>query len=159
MRIFAFCLAGLFFLALGCSQEKVDVKKLIFRGECEVQVKSTPKSAKIMIDGVVLGQGDVGVQIPCGEKRIHVEKSGFRPYFAYQNVTREAPLVVDVVLERSESQPVAALDSQLLTKVFESRLKVAEESVKNRPGAAAAATPGVAVGDQGVLPDDVEFWR
>jgi len=147
----------LFFILGGClKKDKENVVKLLFTGECSVEVVSQTAGAKILIDGIHVGEASVKVNIPCGEKSISVQKYGYIPYEQYLPTTRTEPLKVTVKLEPIKKLPNLALSRDVIIKargpLDVQYAKAATGSKKSTSGDGSSA----AVGN---YPDTVEFWR
>jgi hypothetical protein len=89
----------------------------LFYGDCRVSVNAKPSDAEIMIDGIPVGHHKVLVEIPCGEKQLLVEKTGYVPFYEYRVVSADAPLVVNVELIKAERVEDYALSRELIEQV------------------------------------------
>ena len=103
-----------------CSKTAPTPEGLMFSGACKVEVQSNPTASKIYLDGVEVGQGSAQVEIPCGEKQVLVEQSGYTPYYAYHTVEKGKSLKVNVTLNKmSKSHDSFALSRELVEQIKE----------------------------------------
>jgi hypothetical protein len=141
-------------LAVACSKKNYDPVKFVFSGECSVEVVSKTEGADILVDGVHVGEGTVQMNIPCGEKRIMVEKKGYWPYHEYLPTTRTEPLKVTVELKKSHHLEIEALSASLVEKARgpkDAVIKVAKKTGASQGGAPEQKAAAVS--------DAVENWR
>jgi hypothetical protein len=97
-----------------CSRKKHEEVQL-FYGECRVEVEASPHEAEILLDGIPVGHGSAGADMPCGERQVRVEKPGYVPYLEYFQVQKAAGVVkVKAKLEPVKLQPDFALSKELI---------------------------------------------
>jgi hypothetical protein len=64
-------------------------------------VQSTPRDARLMVDGNLVGMTPCAVEVPVGSHQVTLEKSGFRRWEASVEVKESPRVAVDAVLERT----------------------------------------------------------
>jgi hypothetical protein len=170
-------IGALIFLG-ACSKTAHDSHSL-FYGECQVTITAQPEEAEIVLDGIPLGHIKAKADIPCGEKQILIEKEGYRPFYQYLTVSKEAPINLKVSLEKIEKTEDYALSHELVEQVrtgkrlanpfkaAEGKEPLKEEEEKEGPLAmdlgVGNGPEGGASGTAGVLPpgdiNSVDYWR
>lgn len=110
---------ALLVLVFSCTRQSTDADKFFFHGNCSVSVKAEPEDAYVYLDGIKVGQGLVSVEMPCGEKQILVEKSGYQPAYLYQSVSESEPLSLELSLVKIKEAvgPRFALSKELVEQV------------------------------------------
>lgn len=146
-------LMGALAALLGACSDQENMPYLLFSGPCQVSVEvAKPHGAKILVDGIEVGEGKAEMDIPCGEKQILVESHGYRPYFEYLKVSEGKPLKVKVELKELEHQTNYALSAQLVEDVKSGKLKV------NAVASAAPGAPAAAAAPAADAPMDRTGW-
>jgi hypothetical protein len=156
-----------FLFAFGCGGPKgPSTPALMFYGECSVQVEAEPKDAVVSIDGIPVGKGSVKVDIPCGQKRIVVDRKGYAPHQSYPVVSKAQALQLKVKLEPFEASKDLAMSSELLVMARQGKIGVGDPSSAQSsavaPKSADTAASGASASPQAPAnfdPNDVESWR
>jgi hypothetical protein len=146
--------AGALLLFAACSNKQEQVPQL-FYGECRLTVESKTDKAAIMVDGVDVGHDRVELNVPCGEKRIAIQKKGFVPFYNFVQVNHGQPVVLKVELEKAVALENEALSSDLIEKLRASQLALAKTAAGSSSG---AGSSGAAVQNSSDW-DNVEAWR
>ena len=148
---------AVFTLVSACSEKAHHKDELpLFSGECRVEVISKTEDAEILVDGVAVGHEHVALEVPCGEKHILVERSGYVPYTHYLPANKGQPLIVHVELAKQKESEIEALSAALLEKARGPKIVAKASQVPAAKTSEAAAAPKTAGGGD---PKNVEDWR
>ena len=149
---------ALFAFSACSAHEEEHAQDLLMSGECELEIVSETHEAHVLIDGVNVGHGELKVHVPCGERKVEIEKVGFMPYEAFVPATHGAPLKITVKLDPLPSLENDALSNVVFTKIAKGEIGKALTKPKASSASAAASDAGASAMPAGD-PNTVDYWR
>jgi hypothetical protein len=147
------------FIVAGCRETSLKEPKKLFAGQCEIEIESPVRDAKILLDGIVLGQGAVRTSVACGVKEVRVIKKGYVPYVNFLKLKAGEAIKIEAQLELPKSTAPEAFDRVLLSKAV---ISTSAKLAVLRASAAGASVAPVAPSDSDTPRDQwdrVDSWR
>lgn len=93
--IFMFAILGVIAYARGY---RFDIKEKTFSSTGILAISSTPKAAKVFVNGKLKGVTDLNLTVPPGTYTIEIKKEGYRPYMKTLVLKGELVETIDPVL-------------------------------------------------------------